>query len=129
METETPEGLHRMQYATHILEEVLCWPSKGNAELLADCILSLSRGKKLSVKQAHDYLVRAVTLAKAQCITVDRYFFMNGDYTNIRPSRKEIRQDFKIDPEQTKREQESPEWEALSRKARERLRELAGMKG
>lgn len=86
---ETPEGLHRMQYAIHILEEVLGWPSKGNCELIADCILSIAKARKLSVKQGHDYLVRAITLAGEQGITVDRFFFMEGTYTKMRPTKDE----------------------------------------
>lgn len=126
METETPEGLHRMQYANHILEEVLCWPSKGNAELMADCLLSLSKGKKLSEKQAHDYMVRAIKLAKAQDIKIDRFWFQGGEYTNIRPSRKDVRDDYKIDRDRTLQEQSTPEWQASSRKARELLAKIAG---
>jgi hypothetical protein len=85
MATETPDGLHRMSYAAHILEEILAWPSKGNAELVADCILSISKSKKLSIKHAHDYLVRAIRLAKEQGIEVNHFFFSNGEYTLVRP--------------------------------------------
>ena len=60
---DTPDGLHRMQYAAHILEELCGMPAKGNQEVVADCILALSKSKKLSIKQAHDYLARAVRLA------------------------------------------------------------------
>lgn len=122
---ETPEGMHRMQYAVHILEEVLCWPSKGNAELMADCILALCKGKKLSEKQAHDYLVRAIRLAKSQEIKVDRFWFQGGEYTHVRPSRKEAREDYKIDRTKTEQEQETEEWLLSSLKARQLLAQIA----
>ena len=38
----TPEGLHELEYARHLLEEVLGWPAKGNIELVADCIRAIS---------------------------------------------------------------------------------------
>ena len=90
--SETPDNLHRMQYSAHICEEILAWPSKGNAELIADCILSISKAKKLPIKKAHDYLVRAISLANQQGVAVDRMFFMNGEYTKMRPAR-----DFHLD--------------------------------
>lgn len=87
--SNTPDNLHRMQYAVHILEEVLCWPSKGNAELVADCLLALSKGKKLSDKQAHDYMVRAISLAKEQSFEINRFWFQGGEYTLMRPTHRE----------------------------------------
>lgn len=125
MTEETPDGMHRMQYAVHILEEVLCWPNKGNAELMADCLLSLCKGKKFSEKMAHDYMVRAIKLAKAQEIKIDRFWFQGGEYTNIRPSRKDVREDYKIDREKTRQEQDTEEWLIASLRARTRLAEIA----
>lgn len=128
MNEETPNGLHRMQYATHILEEVLCWPSKGNSELMADCLLALAKGKKLTDKQAHDYMVRAIKLAKAQDIKIDRFWFQGGEYTNIRPSRREVREDFRIDRAKTEQEQETEEWLLSSMRARQVLADIAAGK-
>jgi hypothetical protein len=31
---DTPDGLHELQYARQVLEEVLGWPAKGNLELI-----------------------------------------------------------------------------------------------
>jgi hypothetical protein len=82
---ETPEGLHELQYARHILEEVLGWPAKGNLELIGDCIRSISLTKKATLRAAHVFLVKAITLAKEQEIPVDKFFFQDGRYMEIRP--------------------------------------------
>lgn len=116
---ETPDGLHRMQYAVGILENQLGWPAKGNAELIADCILSVSKSRHLTLKQAHDYLARAIRLAKEQCVEVDRFFFMEGKYTLIRPEAKDKTREFHAptqkEIEAAKKDRESlfasPEWQ------------------
>lgn len=129
MADEIPEGLHPMQYGTHLLEEVLGWPSKGNAEMMADCIISVSKAKKLSHVQAYKYIARAIRLAREQCIEVNRFWFQGGEYMNMRPHAENgIKQYEPIDREAVKREQSTPEWEAASAKAREALKKLAGMK-
>lgn len=87
---ETPEGLTALEYGRHLCEEILGWPSKGNLEMLADCITSVSKSRRIKLVQAHGYMERAVRLAKEQGITIDRLFFLNGDYTNVRPPAKEI---------------------------------------
>ena len=129
---ETPDGLHRMQYAAHILEELCGMPSKGNQEIVADCILSLSKSKKLSIKQAHDYLARAVRLAGEQGTIVDRFFFTDAIYLRMRPVNNGVpevdRKKIKEQREATAREQATPEFAAISEVARQKLRELAGIK-
>src|SRR5512135_1851591 len=84
-----PEGLHELNYARHILEELLGWPSKGNLELIADCIRSISISRKLTLVQAHTYLQRVIRLAKQQQIPVNKFFFQDGVYTEIRPEMPE----------------------------------------
>lgn len=74
-----------MQYGLHILEFELGWPSKGNSELMADCLAAIGKTKKLSNVQAYKYMLRAIKLAKEQGVTVDRMFFMNGEYAQMRP--------------------------------------------
>ena len=129
---DTPDGLHRMQYAAHILEELCGMPAKGNQEVVADCILALSKSKKLSIKQAHDYLARAVRLAQEQGIIVNRFFFTDALYLSMRPVTNSVPEiDRKKLAEQkaaTAREQASPEWQALSEQARQKWREIAGIK-
>ena len=83
---DTPEGLHELQYARHILEEILGWPAKGNLELIGDCIRSISLAKKLTLQASHAYLKRAIKLAKEQQIPVDKFFFVDGKYMEIRPA-------------------------------------------
>jgi hypothetical protein len=81
-----PEGLHEFEYARNILEEVLAWPAiKSNLELIGGCIRSISKAKQLSFAKAHGYLTRAIDLAKKQAIPVDRFFFQDGVYMEIRP--------------------------------------------
>lgn len=132
MNDETPDGLHRMQYATHILEEVLGWPSKGNSELLADCLLSISKSRKISIKQAHGYMVRAIKLAREQGIEIDGHWFRNGEYTKMRPQTE-----FKGTYEPISKEEQarveawkkSPEYQAFLRESTERIEKaFAGRK-
>lgn len=88
--SDVPEGLHVMQYGLHILEFTLGWPAKGNAELMADCLTALQKAKSLTAVQAYKYMLRAIGLAKEQNVTVDRMFFMNGEYSSIRPTAKPV---------------------------------------
>ena len=129
MSDEVPEGLHPMQYGTHLLEEVLGWPSKGNAEMMADCIVSVAKAKKLSHTQAYKYIARAIKLAREQCVEVNRFWFQNGEYMNMRPSPENGIKEYRpIDKDAVKREQSTPEWQEASEKAREALKKLAGLK-
>lgn len=89
MKEETPDDLHELQYARHILEEVLGWPSKGNLEMVGDCLRSLMKAKRLTGKKAHGYMVRAIKLAQDEGRIIDHFFFSNGIYTQIRPPAKE----------------------------------------
>lgn len=124
---EIPDDLHPMQYATEILECQLGWPLKTNGELMADCIKSIQRAKSLTAKQAHAYITRAIKLAKEQGIEVNRLFFMNGDYVNVRPAVKESMRPWqRIDWEKTRQEQETPEFKAASERARTLLARIAG---
>jgi hypothetical protein len=84
---DVPDGLHELSYARNILEEVLGWPAKGNLELIGDCIRSISLSRKLSLVQAHAYLLRAIKLAKEQQFAVDKFFFQDGKYTEVRPAK------------------------------------------
>lgn len=86
----TPEGLHELEYARHLLEEVLGWPAKGNIELVADCIRAISLSRKLTPVKAHAYLERAIRLAKEQRIPVNKFFFQDGIYTEVRPERASV---------------------------------------
>jgi len=85
---EAPEGLHELEYARNILEEILGWPAKGNLELLGDCIRAISISRKLTLCRAHAYLLRAIKLAKEQQIPVDKFFFQDGKYTDVRPAKE-----------------------------------------
>jgi hypothetical protein len=88
MNDEIPEGLHVMQYGLHLLEFTLGWPAKNNQELMADCLTSIVKAKRLSEVQAYRYMLRAIGLAKDQGIAIDRIWFMNGEYANVRPVAK-----------------------------------------
>ena len=85
---DKPEDLTALEYARHILEEVVGWPCKGNLEMMADCITSISKSRKISLVKAHSYMERAIGLAKKQGVPVDKWFFMEGVYTTIRPESK-----------------------------------------
>lgn len=95
-----PAGLSQLEYARHLLEEVLGWPSKGNLELVADCLTSISKAKHLSLVQSHAYMQRALRLAREQGVAVDQFFFRQGSYMEIRPKENGDRWDL----EQRRRE-------------------------
>ena len=86
-----PEGLTALEYARHILEFSLGWPARGNLELIADCITSVSKAKTGgNLVKAHSYMERAISLAKQQSIDLDRFFFMEGRYANVRPAKSDV---------------------------------------
>jgi hypothetical protein len=107
---EKPKDLTSLEYARHILEEVLGWPAKGNIELIADCITSVSKSRQIDLPRAHGYLERAIRLAKEQSVTVDRWFFQHGIYTSMRP-KTEMATYRPYDRKKTAEEQSHPEWE------------------
>jgi hypothetical protein len=126
---ETPKDLTALEYARHILEEVLGWPCKGNLEMIADCITSISKSRKISLVKAHGYMVRAIGLASKQGIEIDKWFFQEGKYTSIRPEVKtnQLPEYKPMDREAIEREQSTPEWQDLNRQLREKLAEIAKM--
>jgi hypothetical protein len=85
--TNTPDGLHELEYARHVLEEVLGWPAKGNIEMMGDCLRSIAKSRQLTNKKAHGYIVRAIMLARDQQVKVDHFFFQSGGYTAMKPTR------------------------------------------
>jgi hypothetical protein len=85
---ETPKDLTALEYSRHLLEEILAWPAKGNIELVADCLTAISKSKRLPLPKAHGYMERAIRLAREQNVEIDRFWFQNGDYMNMRPTVK-----------------------------------------
>ena len=84
MTGEVPSGLHELEYARYLLEEILGWPAKSNLELIADCLRSIGRSRDLSRERSFGYMQHAIKLAKEQGIPVDRFFFKEGKYTEVR---------------------------------------------
>ena len=128
MSENIPQGLTALEYSRHIIEFELCWPAKSNVEMIADCISSISKGKKLPLEKAYKYLARAISLAKEQSITVDRLFFLNGDYMNVRPNKKLSGPyvDYKrIDRTGLDEHQASPEYQQTIAEFRAKLKEIA----
>src|SRR5690242_19762962 len=122
MTTDVPNDLHDLEYARHILEEILGWPAKGNLEMMADCLRSIGKSRKLTPVKAHAYMLRAIRLAKEQGIPVDRFFFMEGRYTDVRPEKQNGLPEYSpIDREALIREQASQEWMQASERARAAL--------
>lgn len=113
---EVPKDLTALEYARHILECELGWPAKGNLEMMADCITSLSKSRNISLVKAHSYMHRAITLAKKQAIPVDKWFFMEGVYTTVRPEPKNVLPLYQpIDRKALEEHQKTPEYQqALS---------------
>lgn len=127
MRAEIPEDLHELEYARHILEEILGWPAKSNLEMMGDCLRSIGISRAIKPVQAYKYMVRAIKLAKEQSITVDRFFFMEGRYTDVRPEKQNGFPLYTpIDKEALAREQATPEWQEVNAKLRAALAKWAG---
>jgi hypothetical protein len=123
-----PSDLHPLQYGRVILEEVLGWPAaKGNLELISDCIVALQKSRNLTAVRAYRYLLRAIGLAKEQGFPCDRFFFLEGRYTEMRPTKEEGLPFYKpIDWKAVEREQSTEEWQAMNAELRAALAKLAG---
>jgi hypothetical protein len=126
---DPPEGLHPLQYARAIVEEALGWPAqKTNLELVGDCIQALEKSHRLTTVRAYKYLLRAIGLAKEQGVAVDRFFFLEGGYTNIRRQKEICGLPLyrRIDWKAVEREQATPEWQAANARLRALLSKVAG---
>jgi hypothetical protein len=129
-----PEGLHELEYARNILEEVLAWPAiKSNLELIGGCIRSISKAKQRSFAKAHGYLMRAIDLAKKQAIPVDRFFFQDGVYMEIRPAKPNTSGDLPWFKPPTLEERvafeahkQTPEYKAAQQELERAWKKLAG---
>lgn len=127
MTGEVPSGLHELEYSRHILEEILGWPAKSNLEMMADCLRSIEKSRHLGPAQSCKYMLRAIKLAKEQGIPVDRFFFLEGKYTEVRPEKPvDVPQYTKIDWKAVEREQATPEWLAARDQLRAAFAKLAG---
>jgi hypothetical protein len=126
--SDIPEDLHELEYARHILEEVLGWPAKGNLEMMADCLRSIGKSRRLTPVLSYRYMLRAIKLAKEQCIPVDFFFFNQGKYTDVRPEKENSGLPIyaRIDWKAVEREQATPEWQAANARLRSTLARLAG---
>lgn len=76
---ERPEGLHPMQYAAHICDELVI-PKKGNMETVASTIETLAKSRNTSPCEAHDYLLAKALTAKEAGETVNLFWFRDGKY-------------------------------------------------
>jgi hypothetical protein len=124
-----PTDLHELEYSRHILEEILGWPAKSNLEMMADCLRSIGKAKHLTPVQSYKYMVRAIMLAKEQGITVDRFFFMEGRYTEVRPEKPvNVPQYTPINWKAVEKEQSTPAWLAANAELRAAFAKLAGKK-
>lgn len=121
-----PEELHSLEYARHLLENKLGWPPiKPNLELLADCVSSVSKARKITKAGACDWLEEQIGKARKRGIKVNRWWLQEGEYNNL-DEEHVFRPTFqKIDPEKTREEQETQEWLASSEKARSLLAKIA----
>lgn len=127
-----PEGMHPLQLARAIVEEALGWPAqKSNLELIADCIQALEKSHRLTTERAYKYLLRAVGIAREQGIFPDRFFFLEGKYTEMRPAKSDglaffDREALAREREALAREQATPEWQAANAELRAALAKVAG---
>lgn len=124
-----PEELHALEYARHLLENVLGWPAvRTNQELLADCVNVVSKARKITKAGACDWLEAQIGKARKRGIKVNRWWLQEGEYNNL-DEEMIFRPTFqKVDSARTKAEQETPEWEASSLKARTLLANIVAGK-
>jgi hypothetical protein len=73
-------------------------------------------------------MLRAIKLAKEQCIPVDYFFFNQGKYTDVRPEKEigGLPLYRPIDWKAVEKEQSSPEWQAANARLRATLAKVAG---
>jgi len=99
--------------------ENLGWPNdrgqSPNLLLITECLIAISKAKKLTASQAHSYMERAIRLAREQGVTVDRFFFRDGQYMSMRPPKLPTKF-VPIDKKRTAEEQSTPEWEECRQK-------------
>lgn len=76
-----------LEHARQILRSV-GWPLAGNHELIADCIQSIAKAKAIDFPEASEFLTCAIGLAREQGIVIDRFFFTDGRYMEIRAVRQ-----------------------------------------
>ena len=121
-----PDDLHELEYARHLLENVLGWPAvRTNQELLGDCVNVVSKARKITKAGACDWLEVQIGKARKRGIKVNRWWLQEGEYNNL-DEETVFRPTFqRVDPVKTKAEQETPEWLAASLKARELLGKIA----
>ena len=75
--------LNAVEYAELICRE-LGWPASGNQKLIAECITAIAFQKKISVEDGFCYLVAKIRMAKTQGIKVNRWFFQDGKYHDVK---------------------------------------------
>ena len=77
------DELTSVEYAKQICRD-LGWPLSGNATLISDCITAIAFQRKLSVENGFYCLVTKIKLAKRQGIKVNRWFFQDGKYQEVK---------------------------------------------
>lgn len=60
-------------------------PLTENHALVADCIQSIARARRLDLAGASEYLTGAIRQARAQGIPVNRFYFVDGTYMQFTP--------------------------------------------
>jgi len=79
-----PEELHELEYARHLLENVLGWPAvRNNQELLGDCVSVVSKARKITKAGACDWLEQQIGKARKRGIKVNRWWLQEGEYNNL----------------------------------------------
>jgi hypothetical protein len=128
MTDDVPDGVTELEYGRFILENILGWPAKNNLEMMADCLRSIGKSRRLTPVQSHKYMVRAIKLAKEQGIPVNHYFFTEGKYTEVRPQKENTALPLykRIDRKALDREQSTPEWQAANAELRAVFAKWAG---
>lgn len=131
---DKPQDLHAREYAMQILESLGMPNDKGqnpNLILIADCLIGITKapslrikGKNLTVPQAHSYMERAIRLAREQDVKVDRFFFRDAVYMQMRPVNK-LPLYVPIDHKRTAEEQATPEFKHLRQQFEELIQKMA----
>ncbi len=77
---QTPPGLHKLQYAGILLEEIGLTRTRGNLEPVAEAIVLAGRKHDLELHAAYDLVLARARAAIKEGETINRFWFEDGKF-------------------------------------------------
>lgn len=125
--SDIPVGLHNLEYARWLLENILGWPGvRANLDLLAECLTVVCKSKRMKNHEACAWLALQILTARERGIAVTKWWLQEGEFNNLETARDNLYPAYEpIDREAVAREQATPEWQAVNEQLRQSLRKIA----